>query len=357
MKTVGASPALPFQDTEPALGRFGYSESESAFLALAALHGGYFLRRHVAEFFGSRDGGRVTQLVQKALALEHARASTWRQNVQLYHLLSRPLYAALGEPDNRNRRRHEWSQIKNRVMRLDVVLSHRHQRFLATEREKVEHCVSLGIPLEALPSRLFYSGQSAPATSRYFVDKYPLSVQNTGDGVPSHIGFTFIDEGLVGLSKFESHLASYRRLFQALKSFELVYVATTDRHFARARLTFDRFLNRDQQASLTADAPSTDQLRDYFRLRRRYDNRAFGSFDRAELIRLRDARARFSDAKYEGLFTTWLTSGDAVFAQKRGGESVGNGSSASSIQDTLFGTFRTYLLRHDYSFFGGYGLR
>ena len=37
-------------------------------LRLAALHSGYFLRRQVAQFLGSRDGSRVTQLVQKALA-------------------------------------------------------------------------------------------------------------------------------------------------------------------------------------------------------------------------------------------------------------------------------------------------
>lgn len=353
MKAENALAVLPFQDTEPVLGRFGYSASESAFLALAALHGGYFLRRQVAQFFGGRDGGRVTHLVQKTLALEHARASTWRQNVQLYHLLSRPLYAALGEPDNRNRRRHEWSQIKNRVMRLDFVLSHKERRFLATEREKVEHFVNLGIPLERLPSKPFQSASCKPAIQRYFVDKYPVFVQETGEGAAAQFGFTFVDEGLAGLSKFETHLASHRRLFEALKSFALVYVAATDTHFNRARSAFDRVLNGDRHASLIADEASVDQLRNYFQLRQRYDDRAFGSMDRTDLIRLRDARARFSDPKQEALFTAWRTSGDAVFTANRAGERTGDNTSARSTN----GTFLTYHLRHDYAFFGGYGIR
>ena len=40
-----------------ALQRLGYTEREAAFLCLAALHGGYFLRRQYAQFLGREDGG------------------------------------------------------------------------------------------------------------------------------------------------------------------------------------------------------------------------------------------------------------------------------------------------------------
>src|SRR4051794_29207566 len=111
------------------LARFGYGAEEAAFLRLVALQSGYFLRRQAAQFFGSKDGRRVTPLVDKAVALEHARSSTWRRNTQLYHLSSRPFYEALGESNNRNRRRHELTQIKNRVMALDYVLDRSTERF------------------------------------------------------------------------------------------------------------------------------------------------------------------------------------------------------------------------------------
>ena len=88
-----------------ALTRFGYTGSEAGFLCMAGLHGGYFLRRQYAEFLGRQDGGTVGQLIEKALDLGHAHASTYGGRTQVYHLSARPFYAALGQGDNRNRRR------------------------------------------------------------------------------------------------------------------------------------------------------------------------------------------------------------------------------------------------------------
>src|SRR5262245_16778944 len=106
-----------------ALRRFGYTEQESAFLCLAALHGGYFLRRQYAQFLRRHDGGTVTQLIEKTLALGHTKASTYRQKIQLYHLCARAFYTALGQADNRNRRRHQTDAIKNKLMGFDFVLA------------------------------------------------------------------------------------------------------------------------------------------------------------------------------------------------------------------------------------------
>jgi hypothetical protein len=350
MKTANALAGLPFHGNEPALGRFGYNAFESAFLSLAALHGGYFLRRQVAQFLRCRDGGRVTQLVQRALAMEHVQCSTWRQKVQLYHVSARQLYTAIGEANNRNRRRHEWSQIKNRVMGLDFVLARPDVRFLATEREKIAYFAGLHIPFEALPATRYRSHSGESCTARYFIDKYPVSVRDSSDvSTSARVSFTFVDEGLVGLSRFESYLEAYLRLFEVLDSFELIYVATSDAHFSRARSLFERFRNNKRDDISDGDAQSGEQLRAYFRLRQRYEQRAFSAFGRNELIRLRDARERFSDPKHEALFQVWKTTGDALWHE--------NAASSRSGAAPLSGTFATELLRHDYSFFGGYGLR
>src|ERR1700722_5402169 len=157
------------------LRRFGYTEPEASFLYLAALHGGYFLRRQYALFIGGKDGGNVTQLAQKALANGHLRSSTWRQNTQLYHLCARPFYEALGQGENRNRRAREVLTIKNKLMGLDFVLAHRHLRYLATEEEKLDHFAGfLKFDFSQLPTKLYRSGKSGESTARYFVDKYPL---------------------------------------------------------------------------------------------------------------------------------------------------------------------------------------
>ena len=49
-----------------------YSEREAAFLCLAALHGGYFLRRQYVEFLG-KSRRTVAALIDRAFTLRHER--------------------------------------------------------------------------------------------------------------------------------------------------------------------------------------------------------------------------------------------------------------------------------------------
>src|SRR5215813_2044747 len=69
------------EDRLIALSRFGYTEREAAFLCLAALHGGYFMRRQYGDFAGKEAGGIATSLIEKALAKEHASVSTYERNI------------------------------------------------------------------------------------------------------------------------------------------------------------------------------------------------------------------------------------------------------------------------------------
>jgi hypothetical protein len=202
-----------------ALIRFGYSEPEASFLCLAALQGGYFLRRQYAFYIGGKDGGNVTQLVQKAVTKGHLRSSTWRQNTQLYHLCARPFYEALGQGENRNRRPREVLTIKNKVMGLDFVLAHRRVHYLATEQEKLDYFTgTLKLDVSQLPGKLYRSRKSAAATARYFVDKYPLFLsaekeKTAAPGTPPVVSFCFVDEGMLSTSRFESYLSEYSSLF------------------------------------------------------------------------------------------------------------------------------------------------
>ena len=92
------------QDRVNALRQFGYTEREASFLSLAALHGGYFLRRQYGQFLGRPVGGTAADLIEKMLAKEHAKVLTFEHNTHLYHVCTRPFYTAMGQPDNRNRR-------------------------------------------------------------------------------------------------------------------------------------------------------------------------------------------------------------------------------------------------------------
>src|SRR5262252_1481824 len=107
-----------------ALKALGYTDREAAFLCLAALHSGYFLRRQYCDFIGREVGGTAAALVERLADQRHAGVITAFNNTKICHLGSRPFYQALGEPDNRNRREHSPAAVKSRLMGLDFVLAH-----------------------------------------------------------------------------------------------------------------------------------------------------------------------------------------------------------------------------------------
>jgi hypothetical protein len=85
------------------------------------------------------------------------------------------LYAALGEPDNRNRRRVTIDRAIERLMLLDGVLADRSVTWLGSEREKRHYFKQrLGDSLrdEEYPRLVF--GKRPNVTVRYFPDKLPI---------------------------------------------------------------------------------------------------------------------------------------------------------------------------------------
>src|SRR5690606_31078576 len=105
-----------------------------AFLSLAALHSGYFVRRQYNRFVGCKHGTTVIQLVERTAANRHTRTAVFPNNTGVYHLCSRPFYQALGDPNNRNRRRRSPLAVKTKLMALDFVLVNPNLTYLATEK-------------------------------------------------------------------------------------------------------------------------------------------------------------------------------------------------------------------------------
>jgi hypothetical protein len=337
---------IPMTDRERvrALQRFSYTEPESAFLSLAALHSGYFLRRQYARFLGAKDGGQVSQLVERALANDHVKTSTWRQNTQLYHVCARPFYEALGQGENRHRRARSLLAIKNKIMTLDFVLAQREYTYLATEQEKLDYFTqALKLDPSVLPAKLYHGALSTLTTIRYFVEKYPIFLSGAArEGAPAVAAFCFVDEGAVSLSGFETFLQHYHRLFASLPEFDVVYVADKEAWFRPAARIFERFQG---QAHRVAPDPLVGRLLEYyFAMRRLCEAKEFSSFDRAKLIRFRQEQREFSGAKKEALFARWKAGGDAAVTGILAPEPV--------AQPMLRGTFSTHLLEHDYGMFG-----
>ncbi len=113
--------------------RFGYSTREAGFLVLAALHSGYFLRRQYCAYLGVGFGYPDDALTSKLLRLGHAREVSLRYGRRLYRIHSKPIFAALGDVDNRNRRVHNPETIQARLMGLDYPRAEQARRHLVSD--------------------------------------------------------------------------------------------------------------------------------------------------------------------------------------------------------------------------------
>jgi hypothetical protein len=334
------------EERAEAVQRLGYTEREAAFLCLAALHGGFFLRRQYAQYTGRQIGGTAAELVRKTLAYGHATSVTGCHNTKVYHLCSRPFYAALGQEDNRNRRTRSPAVIKNRLMCLDFVLEHPGRRFLATEQEKVSYFTrELGIQLSELPAKVFRGVEPKQTAKRFFPDKYPIIVPDKETNTGEPVSFSFVDEGLATAARFETYLEEYGRLFAALGRFRLIYVAAVPSVFWVAKNAFDATISRMHGGfGIELDARKFGALIEHFEARRLFEARRFDSFDREKLIQFRDDRERFSRAEYNELYKIWCTSGETGIRQKV--------LPFEPRENSIAATFDTHLLKHNYELFG-----
>ena len=321
---------------------FGYNAEEATFLCLAALHSGYFLRRQYAALTGKVPGYADVALGDKVLRLGHARVTVMPHNRMLYHLVSKPFYAALDEADNRNRRDHETQAIKRRLMVLDFVLSNRSLRFFPTETEKLGFFRgTLGISEEFLPRKIYGSGKEGTATLRYFVDRSPIYIDPAADRNQPTVHFGYVDEGLHSTCGFEQHLREYRPLFARLRRIELAYIGCSPDNFSAARHLFERLIATGDRVPVD---PLVERVLDYFKLRDAYERRDISGLNQAKLIQLRAERAAFSDAKFDQLFARWKAEGDASVLAALSPESI--------AKPALSAQFRTHLLPFQYELLG-----
>jgi len=117
----------------------GYARSEARFLRLVALHSGYFVRRQVLIALGCRPGKRAQGFIEELIFRGHACREIYRKNRHIFRVQSKVIYEALGQDDNCNRREHQPSTIRLRLMTLDYVLEHPENQYLETQQEKLSY--------------------------------------------------------------------------------------------------------------------------------------------------------------------------------------------------------------------------
>ena len=294
---------------------YGTTARQAEFLMLAGLHGGYFLRRQIDEFLNVQPGGSSIRLLERSLAQKLIRKVPSCSRGHLFHIHAKPFYAALGSPDSRARRPDYGNGkaaaahlIKRKLMALDYVLLHRDRQWLATEDEKV--CwfeKSLRVSREALPRRVYFSHTGGPPTTRYFVDKQPIWTLSEG------AGFLYLDPITASPAGFDTWLGDLRPLFAALESFQVVYVATVDLHFAAAERRFGKYLDallRPPEES--RNGHQEEQFRRYCEDRMLAETRQWGKLGKAGLDRLKQGQIHYASPHCEALYQRWKEAGDAV---------------------------------------------
>ena len=290
------------QERVQAVASLGFTERQSRFLVMVALHSGYCLRRQYETFAGIRYGKNVRALFDGLVRRELATRFGGRADRgHIYHLHGRSLYAVIDEDGSRHRRPASPAQIARRLMVLDVVIGRGDVPWAATEAEKAAlftdrfHLATHVLPRRAVTSSA--AGNADDVPTRYFPHQLPIFL--TPDGVP-HFVYLAADGSA---DAFATFLRDHALLLRSLSRWGILVVGTT--HWPSLSSVFQAF-----KSSLSGTVSGADdELQWYFERRRLVDGGDLAQVSVFDLRRFRTLRQRFDSPAHERLYNEWLTTG------------------------------------------------
>jgi hypothetical protein len=170
-----------------AIASFGFTERQALFLLQALLHSGVFVERQYCSFAGIVHGQKSTDfiktLVERRFATPIATGKLHRG--RMFHVHYKPLWAAVGEPDNRFRKAAAPVRTIERVMLLDAVPGAATCTWLGPAIDKRRHFMRhLESRLDICEYPHLTFGNGPDRTVRYFPDRLPIGVVR---GLDSHV--------------------------------------------------------------------------------------------------------------------------------------------------------------------------
>jgi hypothetical protein len=163
-----------------ALRDYGLTPRQREFLVTVMVHSGCFLERQYCEFTSTVRGQNSREFMARLVARGFVRGiepGPVRRG-RLYHVHHKPLYEAIGQADNRNRRLCTIGRMVERVMILDAVLGDRRRWWLSPESDKrafFDVTQQTGLRPEDYPHIAF--GAAPRKTNRCFPDKLPIGIE------------------------------------------------------------------------------------------------------------------------------------------------------------------------------------
>ena len=271
----------------------GFTERQAGFLVTVMLYAGVCVGRQYCAFARIAYGQKMHDFFQSLLARGYATAKACgHHKARLYHIQYKPLYRAIGEPDNRNRRPTTLPRAVERLMVLDAVLADRDRKWVATERDKLAYfTLTHRIPRSDLPSLTFRGDDGE--TVRYFPDKLPIGLDADGR---THIFLFLLTQDLP--VDFRAFLERHAELLRALPAWKVRLLVPL--HKAEAVPLYEEAFHQHFASPLRPAL--LEDLRWYFRVRRQPPKQPDERFDQA-------ARA-FDAPRFHALYRAWIDRGD-----------------------------------------------
>lgn len=289
-----------------ALAGFGFTERQWRFLVTVMVHSGCFLERQYCAFTGTVRGQNSREFIARLVARGFVRViepGPVRRG-RLYHVHHRPLYDAIGQADNRNRRLRHIGRMVERVMVLDGVLGDRRCSWLSPADDKWRFfCLKRDNYLrpEDYPHIAFGSGRQR--TLRCFPDKLPIGVDKDRT---DHLVFLYLVNRRIPVD-FRQFLIRHLALLRFVRTWTVRLLVP--RRFRKAVALYKAALREELWTPMN---PSVSKmLETYFPERQARGEHLSDPDDRY----IREEFRKQGMLKIQALYRAWRRDGDGVLWQ------------------------------------------
>jgi hypothetical protein len=279
---------------------FGFSEPQARFILHVLVYSGVFIERQYRAFTGIKHGQKTQDFLTDLVGRGYATAITPGKlhRGRLFHVQYKPLYEAIGEANNRNRKPASTGRFVERLMLLDAVLGDTRHWWLGTERDKVayfddafEHDTRINYP------KLTF-GEGRQKIIRYFPDKLPIGIAK---GDRRHVFLYLVTRRIP--SDFRAFLARHVNLLGSVDEWTIRVLVPM--RFWNA-VSLHRFAFRDTY--ITRLTPQEVAEFDWFCRARRgqtTESAPYGCLDLAKAAR------KFGSARWRPLERVWEQEGES----------------------------------------------
>ena len=285
---------------------FGLTDRQARFLVTVMAHSGSFLERQYCAFAGIARGQNSRDFVAGLVARGYATAITHGsvRRGRIYHVHHKPLYEAIGQADNRNRRLRTIGRMVERVMILDAVLGDRRRWWLSPECDKrafFDHTQQTGLRPEEYPHIAL--GAAPRKTIRCFPDKLPIGIEKDDT---SRFVFLYLVNRRIPVD-FRQFLIRHVDLFRCLHHWTVRLLLP--RRFRKAVALYKAAVREELWTPLNPSVSKS--LETYFRERQEQGGHIGEPSDRYIAQEFR----KQGMPKIQALYRAWRRTGDRVLWQ------------------------------------------